>query len=480
MARSNNGVSPESQLKNIVQELKKRYPDGYMGKVDDLRSQNSDIITCDLKNLCRKVAGKTALQYLTEVGVIDHEKSLAAFVANLKERYRTNPELAYELFYEDAPAFRYNTITRELHGQFLYDYLAEVGAVDYKKLVDGLIAELKQRSGGKLAYSYGEIWDQNPNINWNRFNDVVWKYLNRSIIHFLEDKDAGLVVESGWKNEDHVSYKVKLESRIDPSDISGKNVLIIGITDELLLLRIRRILKNLRATEKREISPDVNYVIANYQYFSSADNPEMLRYFESPEFAENPPKFILLWDFIYSIEDDLVNKSKAESPNQKLERAKDLFRNSMEKLQSKINSAKGYGKVPFVSEESSAICENATIPSENQSEFNAYLDYVVSFLPQYGNRYMDEKTLRESMSCGLSGTCLSLCGHACGCIFPVAYAVACFVFANPKAKFDLIFDRDKWESRGDYNSGSKVAYRLSAEAPSGDVYLAKSKPWSNM
>ena len=61
----------------------------------------------------------------------------------------------------------------------------------------------------------------------------------------------------------------------------------------------------------------------------------------------------------------------------------------------------------------------------------------------------------------------------------LAVGVACYYFLSNETEMFLMFDRDKWESRGDYCSSSKAAIQISSEVDGCKTFAKKCKAYSN-
>lgn len=61
----------------------------------------------------------------------------------------------------------------------------------------------------------------------------------------------------------------------------------------------------------------------------------------------------------------------------------------------------------------------------------------------------------------------------------VAVGLACYYFLSTETTMELVFNRDKWESSGDYCSSRKAAYRISKKDKGGKVLVKRYKAYDN-
>ena len=61
----------------------------------------------------------------------------------------------------------------------------------------------------------------------------------------------------------------------------------------------------------------------------------------------------------------------------------------------------------------------------------------------------------------------------------ICMGLAAYHFLSEKTEMTREFNRDKWESQGDYCSAEKVAFRISTRDNDGKVFVQQHDPYDN-
>ena len=61
----------------------------------------------------------------------------------------------------------------------------------------------------------------------------------------------------------------------------------------------------------------------------------------------------------------------------------------------------------------------------------------------------------------------------------ICMGLAAYHFLSEKTEMTREFNRDKWESQGDYCSAEKVAFRISTRDNGGKVFVRQHDPYDN-
>lgn len=160
---------------------------------------------------------------------------------------------------------------------------------------------------------------------------------------------------------------------------------------------------------------------------------------------------------------DLLNEFSNETDETKLERALNMFVRCVEKIEKEMDRSNQYND-PCIKD--ATIDGKLTADSLQLKKAESFFDAIENWMEAHEMGYDFRQTPKEIIEWAskyynerirgwtdLEG----LVGVRC----PIAIAVAFINYAAPVANISLEWARDKWELRGDYNSGDLVCLNLS-------------------
>ena len=178
--REKGGGRPTVDFASVIEELKNRYPDGYIGNVSKISKDNPDLAPKikTIQNKSIELFGMPFKDYLISVGIMrgDSKDSLDSVILTLKTRYEKNGVTAksitqIKIANNDLQLHNLEKQIQEYYGDpkvYLrkQGILEESGPEDKKEKLDQTIAELKARytEGKRPAYSLYQLKVDNDDL----------------------------------------------------------------------------------------------------------------------------------------------------------------------------------------------------------------------------------------------------------------------------------------------------------------------------
>ena len=152
-----------------------------------------------------------------------------------------------------------------------------------------------------------------------------------------------------------------------------------------------------------------------------------------------------------------------ESSDVKLQRSVDMFFKIVKDIEKKMDKSKDYGTPIAKFADIKAVCK---VGLEQQEQVKDFLNAIMGCMDKKDIGYDSDWSVKEITDCILQyynevaqkGVCYL--DDCVGVRLPIGVAVAVVNYLDPFAKVSVDFAHDKWEARGDYNSGKLVAFEL--------------------
>lgn len=157
------GGRPSGDHMAIIDELKKRYPNGApFAKIGELQEANSDLANKfkTLANKSKELFGMSLADYFKSIGLLgggDHKKQLAELIAELKRRYPTGSTLPTTLaqLKEDNTDLMVSRLVyiKDFFSSDPKEYLVNAGLIkeiDPASELEIIVATIRERYAGKL------------------------------------------------------------------------------------------------------------------------------------------------------------------------------------------------------------------------------------------------------------------------------------------------------------------------------------------
>lgn len=239
-------------------------------------------------------------------------------------------------------------------------------------------------------------------------------------------------------------------------------------------LVIRNILTRNGASIKRTFSNRVDYVISFKRKRTKNNSlPENIEMAITESQKSGKPYIVDGYELIRKSRNLVMEEFLSRQKDDKFEYALSLYRACIEKVETAMNKTKTYNN-PTCSD---CYIKSSSIPSTDFVNVKEFLFEAAKLnltwqwdTNKKANSYFEAYS--KIMNCG--GESFYEC---VGIEFPIAIAVAVFVYGNPDVSMDLEWVRDKWELRGDYRSSFCIAFELSSNFPEGRVYNVRYTPY---
>ena len=240
-----NEIDYKKKLDKATEYLKRKYSGSTVSTLRQLQKENSEISFTYFNTWTQKLFGKTASQYLTEIGIlsekiVDSRSSLERLTDNtntLKNRYSKVPAENLSQVSKENPDISISMIniwTRELFNQTAKEYLIEKGIIsspltpvkNKTHLADSGVLFANIATLIKEHYPYGFKYDSIREImRLRQFADA-----NGIVLPESDDKLKKIVVNSGYVIDGKVfvqdeEFKAELQRVVDEIFDSGVNAI---------------------------------------------------------------------------------------------------------------------------------------------------------------------------------------------------------------------------------------------------------------
>lgn len=191
---------PSGDHMAIIDELKKRYPNGTsFEKMDELKDANPDLAGKfkTLSNRSKELFGMTLADYFKSIGLLggsDHKKQLDELITELKRRYPEGtalPATLAELKENNADLMVHRlSYTKEVYGVNPQEYLVNAGLikdVDPASELKTFVATIKERYAGKMMPgSLDQLKTENGDLPFASASKWVQEIHGMSLVQYLK------------------------------------------------------------------------------------------------------------------------------------------------------------------------------------------------------------------------------------------------------------------------------------------------------
>lgn len=264
---------PSGDHMAIIDELKKRYPNGTsFEKMDELKDANPDLAGKfkTLSNRSKELFGMTLADYFKSIGLLggsDHKKQLDDLIAELKHRYpagSTLPVTLTQLKEDNADLMMSRLVyIKELYGSDLKEYLIKARLIketDPASELETFVAMIRERYAGKLMPgTLDQLKNENSDLPFSNAAKWTEEVFGMSLATYLK---KGKIIDLENRQLQAAEKAAASKPATDVLEFAGRAFVTTGLDDSQEEI-IKDIVQSRGGFFRTAVSKNTDYLITH-------------------------------------------------------------------------------------------------------------------------------------------------------------------------------------------------------------------------